>query len=425
MRAPADDHVPGSSRPGRAAPLAFARRPDRRTGAAGTRWRRGLRCADAAGQERGAAGSYLSAPGCSTAAAAAKALSLPSATLKLAYGNPFGVQVAANGRYVFASTPAALSVLVLTAHHTLARQYPYYVTTPGESAKGIVLTGDGKDLALAAGNGINVQSVPAAEQGAGTANVADLTVPGGRAVTNAVQVALSPGDQFAFVTLQYSNELAVFNLHQALSAGESGASVSVGKLALGLQPTGMAVSPDGRWLYVTSIARTHASGASEGLLSVLSLAKLETTPASALVSQVTSRLQPGAGHRLRRRDDGLGHRQAERRLLGFSAARLRSDPKKALTAAVPVGHTPTGEVLVAGGTRLIVADTGLTSGPAAAHNLAIINVAAALAGKRALIGYIAGGLMPRDFALQAGGQYLYVSELRRGPDPGHQPARAT
>ncbi len=172
----------------------------------------------------------------------------------------------------------------------------------------------------------------------------------------------------------------------------------------------MAVSPDGRWLYVTSIARTHASGASEGLLSVLSLAKLETTPASALVSQVTAGCSPV---RVIVSADGtmvwVTARQSDE-LLGFSAARLRSEPKKALTAAVPVGHTPTGEVLVAGGTRLIVADTGLTSGPAAAHNLAVVNVAAALAGKRALIGYIAGGLMPRDFALQAGGQYLYVSD---------------
>ena len=410
VRAPADDHVPAAAgrggRPRWRSPAALIGALVLLALGGGGAYVALMPPAKSAAQPA----TYLSAPGCSTAAAAAKALSLPSATLKLAYGDPFGVQVAANGRYVFASTPAALSVLVLTAHHTLARQYPYYVTTPGESAKGIVLTGDGKDLALAAGNGINVQSVPAAEQGAGTANVADLTVPGGRAVTNAVQVALSPGDQFAFVTLQYSNELAVFNLHQALSAGESGAGVFVGKLALGLQPTGMAVSPDGRWLYVTSIARTHASGASEGLLSVLSLAKLETTPASALVSQVTAGCSPV---RVIVSADGtmvwVTARQSDE-LLGFSAARLRSDPKKALTAAVPVGHTPTGEVLVAGGTRLIVADTGLTSGPAAAHNLAVVNVAAALAGKRALIGYIAGGLMPRDFALQAGGQYLYVSD---------------
>ena len=42
----------------------------------------------------------------------------------------------------------------------------------------------------------------------------------------------------------------------------------------------MAVSPDGLWLYVVSAAKSHtaAFGPSEGLVSVLSIQKLETKP---------------------------------------------------------------------------------------------------------------------------------------------------
>jgi serine/threonine protein kinase/DNA-binding beta-propeller fold protein YncE len=352
---------------------------------------------------------FLAAPGCTSAAAAGKSLSVSASMLKLTDGNPFSVQVSSDGNYVFATTSATVSVLSMSGPQTVARQYHYFVASPGEGARGIALTGDGKDLAIAVGNGINVQSVSAIEHGASTANRALLTVPGVRPVTNADIVALSPGDGFAFVTLQNSGNLAVFNLHTALATGQNQPGAYIGSIALGVQPTGIAVSPDGQWLYVTSIARTKTTGASEGLISVLSMAKLETDPASALVRQATAGCSPA---RVLVSPDGktvwVTARQSNE-LLGFSAARLRSDPKQALLVEVPVGQTPTGAILVDGGSRIIVADSDL-NGLTGAHNLAVVDVAAAMAGKPALIGYIPSGKTPRDFALQPGGRYLYVSD---------------
>ncbi len=351
----------------------------------------------------------MTAPGCSTTAAAGRTLSVAARTLNLAYGDPFGLQAAKNGAYLFASTRTTLSVLVMNRQHKVARQYPYYVTAPGESARGVAMTSDGRYLAVAVGNGIDLQSVAAAEQGASSANVADLTVPTIQPVTDAAEVALSPGDQYAFVTLQNSNELAVFNLHKALALGQSHSGVFVGTVTLGVQPTGMAVSPDGHWLYVTSIAAKQASGPAEGLVSVLSMSKLATSPASALVSQATAGCSPV---RVVVSPDGrtvwVTARQSND-LLGFSAARLRSDPKQALLAKVQVGQTPTGEIMVDGGTKMIVADADLTNGPRTAHNLAVVDLTAALARRRALVGYIPSGVAPREFALQPDGQYLYVA----------------
>jgi DNA-binding beta-propeller fold protein YncE len=353
--------------------------------------------------------SFLTAPGCSTAAAVGKTLNVGSSAVQLAVADPFGVQVSSDGKYVFATTSKTLTVLTMTGSSTAAEQFHYDIAAPGESAKGLVLTSDGKDIAIAVGNQLSIQSASSAEQGASSADVANLFAPGVTPKTNADQVALSPGGQYAFVTLQNSGELAVFNLHQALTSGATQPGVYVGSIMLGYQPTGVTVSPDGKWLYVTSMAATKSSGAAEGLLSVLSVPKLESSPASALVSQARAGCGPA---RVITSADGSTvwvTARLSNELLAFSAARLQTSPKQALIAEVPVGQAPTGAILVDGGATMIVADTNL-SGVAGASNLAVVDVAAALAGKPALTGYIPSGNEPRDLALAPGSQSLYVSD---------------
>ena len=166
---------------------------------------------------------FLPPPGCSTAAAAGKTLTATTDTLKLRYGNPYGVAVSRDGKYVFATNPATLSVLIMNPNQTAATQYHYYVASSGETAEGLALTGDGKYAAVAVGNQINIQGAAAAEQDASTANAANLMVPGVHPVTDADEVALSPDDRFAFVTLRNSDKLAVFNMQEALTRGQNAA----------------------------------------------------------------------------------------------------------------------------------------------------------------------------------------------------------
>ena len=103
--------------------------------------------------------------------------------------------------------------------------------------------------------------------------------------------------------------------------------------------------------------------------------------------------------------------QASNDLLGFSAAKLRTDPEHALTAQIRVGQTPTGVILVDGGTKIVVADTNLNGLPGS-DNLAVVDVAAAIARKPALIGYIPSGRSPLELRAVGFGQYLYVSDSR-------------
>jgi serine/threonine-protein kinase len=353
----------------------------------------------------------LAPPGCATTAAAGKPLTATTSTLKLKYGNPYGVAVSHDGKYVFATNPDTLSVLTMNQDQTAAAQYHYYVASSGETAKGVTLTSDGKYAAVAVGNQVNIQSATAAEQDSNTANAANLIIPKVRPVTDAYRVALTPDDRFAFVTMRNSNKLAVFNMRKALVNGQNLPGVFLGTVTLGVQPTGVAVSPDGLWLYVVSAAKTHtaAFGPSEGILSVLSVQKLETSPGSALVGQATAGC--GATGVVVSQDGSTVWvtAQSSNALLGFSAAKLRSDPAHALTALVPVGQTPTGLLLVDGGSKIIVADSNLGGSPDA-DNLAVVDVAAAIAGKPALIGYLPSGRSPSDLALSATGQYLYVAD---------------
>lgn len=110
-------------------------------------------------------------------------------------------------------------------------------------------------------------SVARAERGTAGAVLGTLTAPGGGARGggdpvngSAIEAAVSPDGQFAFVTLEYADKAVVFNLARALRDGFVPADY-VGATPLGLAAVGMAISPDGRWLYATS-ERRRPSGSS-------------------------------------------------------------------------------------------------------------------------------------------------------------------
>ena len=97
------------------------------------------------------------------------------------------------------------------------------------------------------------------------------------------------------------------------------------------------------------------------------------------------------------------------RLLGFSAARLRTDPAHSLIASVEVGEAPVGLALVDHGSRIVVADSNRFGAAGAASSLAVVDVAAALAGRPALLGYFPAGGFPREMALEPADRTLLVT----------------
>jgi DNA-binding beta-propeller fold protein YncE len=351
-------------------------------------------------------------PGCSTAVAAGPALRTVSTPMEPVPGTPFGVTVTADGRWAFVSLPGNGTVGAYriggSALPSLVRQ-----VYTGQQPLGEALTRDGRYLLAADdANGAAVISVSRAESGRPGAVLGTL---GSGSGGGAIEVAVSPDGGFAFVSLENSADIAVFNLQRALASG-FGAAGFVGTIPVGLAPVGLAVSPDGRWLYATSEVALGARPSpgllgGEGTLTVISLRRAETDPAASVVSTVQAGC--GAVRVITSADGGVVWVTAREsdRLLGFSAARLRTDPAQALIASVKVGEAPVGLALVDDGTRIVVADSNRFQASGASSSLALVSVPAALAGRPALLGYLAAGGFPRQMALEPDGRTLLVGNF--------------
>jgi DNA-binding beta-propeller fold protein YncE len=338
----------------------------------------------------------LSLPACTTKTASAPTLTGVRSAAVSTGGSPFGVAVTANGQYSFVSLGNAVEMLRNTS---AIAPVPVRTFAANQASKIETFTRNGKFLLAAAGSGAVVINVAEAVQGASDPVVGALTSPDGG---GAFQALISPDDDFAFVTLQSSGKMAVFDLKAALSQGVTPGDF-IGYVPLGSQPVGMA-SQDGL-IYVANLG---------GTLSIVSMQRAEKDPAGAVVSTVRVGCQPA---RALLSADGsvlwVTDRQSDE-LLAFSTARLRSDPRQALIARVMVGEVPLGETFVDGGRRIVLADSDLNGPKTAIANLAVVDTAAALAGRQALLGYVPTGLLPRAVVAEPGGTTLLVSDQKSG-----------
>ena len=256
-------------------------------------------------------------------------------------------------------------------------------------------------------------SIQQAEQGFTNPVVGHLTSTAG-ARAGAVEIAVSPDDRFAFVTLQNSAAMAVFNLQKAESSNFA-SSGFVGFVPLGINPVGIAESPDGTWLYVTSMQRAIGQVVAEGTVSVVSVARAETHPdkKAVVATPATAGCTPS---RVMTSADGSVvwvTTQGSNALLAFNAGKLRTDPAHSLIAKGAVGQNPIGETFIKKGAEIVVADSNKSRSAVSESDLAVVNTSNALAGKAALVGVISSGMQPREFDL-LGGQTLLVSNTGSG-----------
>jgi DNA-binding beta-propeller fold protein YncE len=145
-----------------------------------------------------------------------------------------------------------------------------------------------------------------------------------------------------------------------------------------------------------------------GTLSVINVAKAESGPSHSVAATVDAGCQPVRVVTNPDRSVVWVTARASDTLVGFSAARLRSDPPHAVVAKVRVGEAPVGLALVDHDTRVVVADSNRFGAPGAKSSLAVVSTTAALAGKPALPGYLRAGGFPRQLALLPDGRTLIV-----------------
>ena len=344
-------------------------------------------------------------PGCTTRTTPAARLRATRAMVRVG-GFPFGVTETPDGRYVFVSG-AGSTLQVFRARPGLALTRAGTVTAPGAQMAGETLTSGGRYLLAASDRGAVVIDVAAAERGRPHAVLGTLAAPRG---LTAIEVAVSHDSRLAFVSLEHSDDIAVFSLRRALASG-FGPADYLGAIPAGQGVVGLALSPDGRWLYATSeLARgTRPGPNAQGSLSVISVRRAATDPARSVVSTVAAGCQPV---RVITSADGTVAwvtARASDALLGFSTALLRSHPARALIARAGVGEAPVGLALVDNGRQIVVADSNRFHAPGATSSLAVVRVGDALAGRPALAGLLPAGQFPREMTVAPGGRTLLVT----------------
>jgi DNA-binding beta-propeller fold protein YncE len=344
-----------------------------------------------------------SSPPCSAATAKAPLLNRVRTAFTRVPGGPFGVAVTRNG----ASDLIALGPFVGVLHN--AKSGPTMIRrvrlSAGSSGRGEALTPDGRHLLIAnLQSGADVVSVNRAVRRRPGALLGTLS--GGAPLKGAFEVAITADSRFAFVTLASRASVAIFDLHKALTSG-FGPADFLGTIPVGFRPVGIAISPDNRWLYVTS--EHVAAGVGVGTLSVISVSTALSDPGHAVVATVRAGCDPV---RVVASADGRTvwvAARASNAIIGFSAARLVSHPAHALLTWVRVGSEPIGLAMVHHGARIVVADSNRFPARGAKPSLAVVSVPAALAGRRALLGYLPAGRDPREMAIVPSRSELLVS----------------
>ena len=339
-------------------------------------------------------------PPCTTKSAKSNVLPGVPSHLVTMGGQPYDALV--SGGFGFVTYRTGLAVMDTTK---FAPQVIYRISLP--TANGEALTPDHKHLLVSGGTGAAVYSVSALKHRL-PAFVGQLSSPGGR---YGVGVALSPDGRFAFVTLQHSGQVAVFNLRQALTKGFGPANL-VRTISVGSNPIGIAASTDGQYMYVAQGLADQAPG--PGTLVILDMAKAEKRSGQPIVRTVDAGCGPA---RVMPSADGKHvwvTAAAGNALLAYSAAKLVSDPTHALIARVALGQAPLGMVTVNSGKQIVIADSNRFNVRGAVSDLAVVDVSKALARQPALVGLIKSGTTPRQFALEPNGTTLLVTNTDSG-----------
>jgi DNA-binding beta-propeller fold protein YncE len=338
----------------------------------------------------------------------------PTTTLALP-GAPFASLTSPDGQWLFASVDAttlppgtgandtsALAVLRRTGPQQVQLAHLYPVPP---NPFGLALSPDGHLLAVADYTGVLFFDVARAEAGNPQAELGELaTTPG----ASTIEVLFSRDGRYVFASNEATANVSVYDLQPTGTGAPSFSDTdAVGTIAVGPYPVGMALSPDGARLYVTSElspegARIYGSGLhslSGGALAVIDVARAERMPATSVVGEELTGCQPV---RVALSPDGTVAWVTVRgsnTLQAFDTHRILTDPRHALLATVVVGSEPVGVLLIDGGNYALVTNSNRFAAQQTSQTVTVVNTQRALAGQPALVGNLLVGIFPRDVTL--------------------------
>ncbi len=334
-------------------------------------------------------------------------------------GTPFGVVTTSNGRFAIVSSPSGSVIDVVLLRSATPSIVHAIRLAHGATPLGLALTPNGHYLLVASNAGVVVLSVARVERGERDAELGSLSEPnrtgGGVAGGGAIEVTTAADGRYAFVSLEDQGSVAVFDLGAAIADRFRGSHL-VGLIRLGVAPVGLAVSPDGRWLYATSEFGGPGLSLHNGIGSVSTIDVLRAVhgPAGSVIASLPAGCNPV---RVATSPDGSivwVTARASDELLAFSAAKLRQGSRDALLAAVRVGEAPVGLEPVDAGRHIVVADSNRFGAGGVRAGLTVVNTASMLAGRPSIEGALAAGGFPRQMAITPDGQTLLVTDFTSG-----------
>lgn len=338
----------------------------------------------------GSSGRGVVPPTCTKVSAMSRLLSKLSASMLTLPAQPFGVAVSGAAAFVtlggFTADPQ-LGVVSLAGPLRLLRT----VALPVWGASGITVTPGGRSLLIAAGSGLVIVDAKAALTGRGRIVEHVLSSGGaqGSRRWSAIEPVVTADGRFAFVSLEYEGGIAVFDLRSDRL---------VGLVPVPPGNVGLALAPDGRRLYATGGAGAYPiTPASRGSLTIIDTHRAETDPKRSVITSVAAGCDPV---RVAVSPDGRSvwvSARGSNAVLKYDAGDLAHSPRKALRAVISTGAEPVGLTFVRGGRRLIVLDSDRFALPDATANLAVVD-----APRAKLLAVIPSGAFPREAALGHG-----------------------
>ncbi len=282
------------------------------------------------------------------------------------------------------------------------------------SPTGLALTPDGQTLLIGADDRYAALSATAAERD----EVPPISYLRNRFTNGAIEAVPSPDGLHAFFSNEGDDSVGIVTIG-ATASGRPTLAFSR-RIATEHLPVGMALSPDGARLYVTSeigFGRPAVCerGRHAGSVAVIDVAAATSySPRDAVLSTATAGCE---AVRVVISPDGRiawVTLRGENSLAAFDAGKLVSDPEHALLQKVRVGPSPVGLVLVRNGATAFVTNSNRFDAGATKSTVDAVDTTAALSGGDAIVGSYPTGAFPRELREAPQHDAVYVTNYNSG-----------
>ncbi len=321
-------------------------------------------------------------------------------------GHPFGVVNSHDGCWLFVSLPAQ-GIAVLHRDNGLI-ELKHTVKLKGQLT-GMVLTHDGKQLILAAGDSVQFLDVGKLTSGKGDPLIASIS----REKAAAVYVNVTANDRTLFVSNERAQSISVVDLEHDRT--------TIGVIPVGRAPIALTFSKDEKYLYTTSQVAPPEWGwpkackqegqpkteltNPEGAVIVVEVARAKTDPTHSVVARVPAACSPVRLAMTPEGDRIYVTARNSNAVLSFDTAKLVNDPSHARLSVATVGTAPV-PVIVAQKKILVGNSNRFDADQSKQQMLDVLD-----ADPLAITAHIPAGSFPREMRLSPDGNTLFLTNF--------------